>query len=336
MLPPPPPPPPKKQQQTKEGTLVTRTSTGEPATGSRSVILLKSQLVEYVPKHCLEKRIEPSQTRFPSQQQIIPVPGGRIGTNNNSNVNDRTGLVEYSETDNDDGMSATDTSYYSTDLDGPLRSLEEERERRRQKIARQQQQQQQQHNQRSYVAMTPQIIPGAGNQSPITTWGTVDATPLVLSGQETSSNQQQQQNGETGLSSSSFQLAGENERDTAARKAEANIALRSKRAKQASSTSSMKSAVKNTRTGTTKSSSSSLTPAAMSLLEKTKRVPSRSRDAFGSALRMSYTPQRRSSSSSSSNQLLSSSRQHRGTTTTTTTSQPRRKRDHAYNATPQL
>jgi hypothetical protein len=74
----------------------------------------------------------------------------------------------------------------------------------------------------------------------------------------------------------------------------------------------------------------------MSLLEKTKRVPSRSRDAFGSALRMSYTPQRRSSSSSS-NKLLSSSRQHRGTTTTTTTtSQPRRKKDHAYNATPQL
>jgi hypothetical protein len=49
------------------------------------------------------------------QQQIIPVPGRRI----NNNVNDSTGLVEYSETDNDDGMSAANTSCYSIDFDGP-------------------------------------------------------------------------------------------------------------------------------------------------------------------------------------------------------------------------
>jgi hypothetical protein len=260
--------------------------------------------VEYVPKHHLERKIDPSQTRFPSQLKVMPAP------DRSNNVNDVAGLVDGR------GMSSTDTSYYSTDLDAPLRPVEIERERRRQKITKTQQQQQR--NQRSYVAMTPQIVPGAGNQSPITTWGTVDGTPLVLSGKAGPSEQDTQ---ETETASSSFRLPGENEREKAARKAEANMALRTKRAKQVSSSST-------TRDKSNKRGEASSTPIfPLSLLNKRKIVPSRSRDAFASALRMSYTPQRTSLSSSSKtwNSKL------RGTT-----GHGRLKKDHAYNATPQI
>jgi hypothetical protein len=80
---------------------------------------------------------------------------------------------------------------------------------------------------------------------------------------------------------SSFQLSLENECDMAACTAEANIAQHSKLAKQGLSSSSVKSFSKSTTRGTT---TSLLTPAAMSLLEKTKRVPSKSQDVLGSAL----------------------------------------------------
>jgi hypothetical protein len=214
----------------------------------------KHALAEYIPKHALEIKIDPSQTRFPNK--IVPLPNRSLAA-----------PTETSESETDG--STTDAS---TDLDAPLRPIGQERRHHQRKHERIQQ---------SYVAMTPLLVPGAGNQSPITTWGTVDTTPLVLSGQE-----------HKDTNSSSFTLSGETERDRAARKAEVQLARRAKRAKSTKSKSTKLKA---------------LTPAATSLLEKVKRTPSRPRDAFASALRSSYTPNPRSKSTSRSSRRTSDS-----------------------------
>jgi hypothetical protein len=232
---------------------------------SKPVPVPKHALVEYVPKHALEKKIEPSQTRFPSSK-IVPFQNRGLVLASH---------LEESETDG----STTDAS---TDLDAPLRPIDQERSKR---------QRQNERTQQSYVAMTPLLVPGAaGNESPITTWGTVDSTPMVLSGREAGEKS----------SSTSFSVPAENERERAARKAESELARRVKRAKSSSKSTQQKKL--------------SLTPAAMALLEKTKRTPSRPRDAFASSLRSSYTPKPRSSS-----------RTH---------SSSRRTQDSAFNATP--
>ena len=227
---------------------------------TKFISLPKHALVEYIPKHALEKKIEPSQTRFPSK--IVPAHNRSLFT-----------LPDDSETDG----STTDAS---TDLDAPLRPIEQERRNRHRKAERTQQ---------SYVAMTPLIVPGAGNQSPVTTWGTVMSTPIVISGQEVNGPQ---------IEPANFSLPFENNRERAARKAELELSRRAKRAKTSG-------AKRNRRTP-------SLGPAALSLLEKTKRTPStRPKDAFASALRGSYTPKPRARTSSK-----------------------KRPSDSAYNATP--
>jgi len=237
---------------------------------------------------------------------MIPFPNG----------NGRSGIIACSDTENEDYQSSTDASYYSTDLDAPLRDVDEEREGRRKRLASKQQQ-----DQRAYVSMTPQIMPGAENSSPITTWGTLDSTPLVLAGNEMADNSN------TTEPSSSFHLSGENARDRLARKAESELGRRAKRAKESSLSSGQRHGTnKNLMMRTQGGSGASLTPAALSLFEKTKRVPSRSREAFASALRTSYTPQRRSSASSSK----TPSKLRQGG------SQYRKKSDTAYNATPIL
>jgi protein DGCR14 len=231
----------------------------------------KHALVEYVPKHVLEKKIEPSQTRFPDK--IVPL-------SNRSLVHAAAEGDDDSETDE----SVTDAS---TDLDEtPLRSIQQERQSRQRKLDR---------DQKTYVAMTPLLVPGAGSQSPITTWGTIDSTPVVLSGQQCNNTEEE--------STSAFSLSTENDRDRAARKAEKELARRSKRVK------------------TVKVARGSLTPAAQSFLEKTKRTPSRPRDAFASALRSSYTPKPSRPSTISSIRPRSSS-------------SSRRQSDSAHNATP--
>ena len=256
----------------------------------------KHQLVEYVPKHALEKRIEPSQTRFPDQK-IIPFSRERVGR----------GLVPAaSDLESETDGSVTDAS---TDLDAPLRPVDEERRR---------EQRRREQHQQSYVAMTPLIVPGiTGNESPIMTWGTVDSTPLVLSGQESSS-------GATTRESSSYSLAGENEREKAARKAERELARRAKRAKTVRKSSQNRGAASSSsstnRSNTT--TPSSLTPAALALWQKTgQRTPSRARDAFASSLRSSYTPKLQSKSGSTSISRGSGSSCRRPT-------------DNAFNATP--
>jgi len=242
-----------------------------------SISVPKHQLVEYVPKHALEKRIEPSQTRFPDK--IIPHP---------SNIG--RGLVPESDLESETDGSVTDAS---TDLDAPLRPLDDERRRK---------QNRQEKNRGAYVAMTPLIVPGeTGNESPITTWGTVDSTPLTLSGQEA----------EGGAREAQFGIAGDSSREKAARKAEEKLAHRAKRAKS----NKPKRMHKVERVvGTT-----SLTPAALSLWQRTSQnVRSRSSDSFASSLRSSYTPKLRSKSSVNSGK----------------SSKSRAVRDTAYNATP--
>lgn len=230
----------------------------------------KHALVEYIPKHALEKKIDPVQTRFPPKQ-LVPF---------------RPPLAPPQTESDTDGFS-TDAS---TDLDAPHRPIEQERRARSRKDRREQE---------TFVNMTPLLIPGAGSEAPIMTWGTVSASPVVLSGQEIPDG-----------SSQSFSLPNENERDRAAQKAQSELERRAKRAKSSRAPSKRKVSAVAPRTGT-----GSLTPAAMSLLVKTKRTgsllpasmslfqsnktPSRSRDAFASALRYSYTPQPRRGASES-------------------------------------
>ncbi len=239
----------------------------------------KSELVEYIPKHNLEKKIEPRATRFPSNESALSTIGSDTGNG-----------ITGEEID-----SASDTDYMSevsTDLDASLRSVEEERRRFQSK---------KKSDRRSYIAMTPQIIPGAGNESPITTWGCIDGTPLILSGDDVANTIERQP---------SFRMPDISKRESAANKADVLMAKRTKLASSSSSrTKTRTKRVKGDRTA-------SLTPAALSLLEKTKRP--QSGGAFVSSLRTSYAPRRPSSSASRKR------------------SSKTRRRDHAYNATPQI
>jgi hypothetical protein len=253
----------------------------------RLSIIAKSHLVEYIPKHNLEKKIDPTQTRFPAKS-IIPL------TRFLNQHNQGSSLLDASETDDSDSCYTTDTSlYYSTDLDAPFRPIDHERQQREKRLLRKKQQQSHQ----SYVAMTPQITPGGGNASPITTWGTIDQTPLVLSGKNLTTDEESNamDDGHVPV----FSMPAYNHQEDVARRAEMELIRRAKRAKQKQTTTTtttrMASTTRSATRSNAKSSSSSrtkssLTPAAMSLLQKTTgRLPSRSRDAFGSALRTSYS-----------------------------------------------
>jgi len=284
-------PPPSKQQTS--GMLSIRNARKKRTPQN---LLVKSQLVEYVPKHTLEKKIEPSATRFPSKESMI------------QNIESiKNGILDNtidSDSDTDYMSSATDVS---TDLDAPLRSVEEERRRLKRK---------REANHRYYVTMTPQIIPGGGDESPITTWGSIDGTPVILSGQE--------EQLEKLVPSSSFHISSKNKRERAASKAETMLARRVKLASSTSSSSfrSSSSKPKKRRAISETRGLGSLTPVALSLLEKTTSTQLRSRDAFGSALRTSYTPRVNHSSSSSVKRPRRNSNKHR-------------KKDHAFNTTPQ-
>ncbi|OEU18563.1 hypothetical protein FRACYDRAFT_236840 [Fragilariopsis cylindrus CCMP1102] len=290
-----------------------------PPSKEQTHLMLKSQLVEYISKHSMEKKIVPNATRFPSKlHPFMPM----VTNKDNGILNDGTEMD--SDTDAD-YMSSTDAS---TDLDAPLRGVEEERRRLKRK---------QRSDQQSYVVMTPQIIPGSdGNhQLPIITWG-IAGIPTISSGgglskseSELESNVAPNYNSITSssLSASPFQISSTSERERAAQKAETILIRRAKLATSSSSFSSKARKRKNKNVigiTTAKKGVGSLTPAALSLLEKTKSTQSRSRDAFGSSLRTSYTPRIHSSMSSSS----SSIKHRRGGSQYS-------KRDHAYNSTPQ-
>ena len=207
----------------------------------------KQEMVEFIPKQTLEKRIEPSRTRFLT---AIVVPQGFDRNGNDSSTTD------YS----------TDAS---TDLDSFTAPLHLDRKARGKRQKR---------NQQSLVAMTPLIVPGRAGESasPITTWGTVNSTPMVLVGIGT-------------ITTHLFSVPEESNEDKAARLAEAELAKRSKLVKKSRPNPPLLHRT------------ASLTPAAKSLLAKTTRCYSssvRAGSAFGSALRASYTPQLRSQGSS--------------------------------------
>lgn len=178
----------------------------------------KQALVEYIPKQMLEKRIEPSRTRFPESTAVVP-----------------TGPI----TPTDDTDYSTEAS---TDLDSPGLSLDRERKARIKQQTRELE---------TLVAMTPLLAPQA---SPLTTWGTVNSTPIVLT--------------------KAFSLPEESARDKAAKAAEEKLIQR-----RAKSTTSW-------------NRTSSLTPAAQSLLKKSVPHTSsvRSANALSNALQKSYTP----------------------------------------------
>lgn len=255
-------------QQTKSLILSRSHATKSTTSSQNAIVVSKNELVEYIPKHVVEKKIQPAQTRFPSQQ-IIPLP------------NRHDGIAPSVGSGTDEYQSSTNASH-STDLDAPLRPIEQERKLRSRQMKA---------THGSFVTMTPQILPGAGagSQSPITTWGTVEGTPAVLSGKEIRLEYDAGSKG-TG---SSFRLATESARDRAAQKAEADMARRVKKATSSSSSSKQR----------TDKSTLSLTPTALSLLDKMKNNPSRGRDAFASALRISYTPRPPSLSKASKSQV---------------------------------
>lgn len=133
-------------------------------------------LVEYVPKPRSNANdvgiravptINAAMTRFPHQgESRLPPASGRRNTN--------VGNIAMASSIH--SMTSSDTDA-TTDLDATPMSLAGERAARADALARERE---------SYVAMTPIILPGGdrgrGNESPITTWGTVAGTPLVLSG----------------------------------------------------------------------------------------------------------------------------------------------------------
>lgn len=211
-------------------------------TSAGTIVVSKRDLVEYIPKNALQKYIEPSQTRFPNT--IAVVPQQQLQNGHDSSTTD------YS----------TDAS---TDLDSPNLPLYMERNARVKHRKRELE---------TLVAMTPLIEPGrADDASPITTWGTVSSTPLVLGRYATSS----------------FAIPDENVRDRAAKTAEEKLAKR--RAIKSKRTLRPQSSLPRSRL-------SNLTPAARSLLQKSlPRGSARSASAFSNALRKSYTPQRRKS-----------------------------------------
>jgi protein DGCR14 len=210
----------------------------------------KQEMVQFIPKQTLEKRIEPSRTRFLAD---IIVPQSFYRNENDSSTTD------YS----------TDAS---TDLDRVAEPLHLDRKARSKRQKRDQQ---------SFVAMTPLIVPGRAGESasPIITWGTVNSTPMVLGGMGTT------------MTTHLFSMPEESNEDKAARLAEAKLAERSKKSRPDPPLVHR---------------IASLTPAAKSLLAKTTRGYSssvRAGSAFGSALRLSYTPQSKSQGSSIRNHL---------------------------------
>jgi len=264
------------------------------------------ELVEYIAKpiHDTEKKIVPSQTRFP-HQSLLPHP-----------VSSLTHDIMYHRGDSwSDVDSVAD---YSTDLDEPLGSIELERRKRKRTLDRQR---------NTFVAMTPLILPGQeasihsssnddGNSSPIMTWGQVASTPLVIGGSSSStmaagSTKWNNTNTSNKSEFKTFVFAKEDPSEKIARLAEDTLAKKARRYKDAGTFRSKEDkaddddrSIKSSSTTSTTNSHSirdrlkTLTPKAQLLLKgfssssaansKVNATP-RSRSAFGTALRESYS-----------------------------------------------
>lgn len=209
-------------------------------------------VVEYVSKTS-ERSIQPEATRFPDQPIAIPKP-----------------LAEEW-----DVSSESSDSEASTDLDDDDSDYNIEAAKRRGRKRKEQERE-------TLVQMTPLLHPGA---SPITTWGTVGGTPLVL-GPERAQQRgsaappvrkkaEESLNHDSVAAVASFRMPPISSREQAAEAAQARIAHRVRRSRQPPA----------------------LSAAAKRLLHhKTLNRPmsARSASAFGSALRSSYTSAPRS------------------------------------------
>ena len=127
----------------------------------------KQQLVEFIPKYKLEKKIESSQTRFPMSEAIATC------------LQEHRAITTLERPRNGTVNNESDTEYStdaSTDLDSDGHSLHTERRARVKRQIREQQ---------TFVNMTPLVVPGGATAgdieaSPIVTWGTVAGTPLLI------------------------------------------------------------------------------------------------------------------------------------------------------------
>ena len=242
----------------------------------------RMHMVEYKAKPfsiqgSITKQIVPSNTRFQYQSEsriVVSAP--------NRSIEPEPAPAALQKLVYDTDSSAV------TDLDETPLSINVERKRRLQQIER---------DRNTFVTMTPLIIPGRDDGSPIMTWGDVASTPLVTRGDESNEcsvlSMPSQYNG-------NYKLPSEDRREAVAKEAEDKLAKKAKRFK---SSGKKVSDVKDKSTSSVLDRASSLTPAARALLARSNsnlssrvsanssmKIAARSSSAFGSALRSSYTP----------------------------------------------
>jgi Nuclear protein Es2. len=294
---------------------ITKSSSIIPVTNSLCINALEGKsdcLVEYKVKpkydpNSIEKMIVPSNTRFDYQSSShLAVPSCSKSIEIGSN---ETSLLEYE----------TDAST-TTDLDATPASISLEREKRINHKER---------SRNTFVAMTPTIIPGRDDDSPLVTWGRVASTPLALGlgDEKNETSQPTLADGDQKLIiPNSFQLPQENEKEIAAKKAEVMLSKRAECYHQSSNklTHGEREVQgienRNSSKNATVIGRTSLTPAARSLLERaapskskcflskaTPKATPRSSSSFGTALRNSYM-------SSSNSISMKSGRSHKSST----------------------
>ena len=264
------------------------------STTSSSIILTPSN----------EKQIIPENTRFEYQDKTRMVASS-VASSKPASI-----TVIPSTTRGGNSSSYETDSSINTDLDAPLRPIDEDRRARLKQI---------QKDRNVLVAMTPTIIPGATssirrrndnnsdvddeteNDSPIITWGQIASTPLVSSGERLSQMNPGQgieveENDDDVSNEKTFKLPSIDSREKFARKVEAKLAKQKQRFDEAGGNGEIQS--KPTQYGKGKSSSNSrsdanptcnrkrlsssssssllrredsLTPAARSLLERSTK-----------------------------------------------------------------
>ena len=293
-------------------------------------------LVEYIPKTHLEKKIVPAQTRFPMSQMIATCLQDhrrcrqqQRATSSSSSLalerhihNNKQSGNNNNNNNNNKSNNGSDTEYYSdTDASTDLESTGGDLHQERQAYARRKQRELE-----TFVNMSPLVTPG---MSSVEDEGVADCSiegadaegevPFVSSFQRKPTGKslvREQDFSAKRISTTSFTLSEENERDKAAKAA--SLLLEQRKARVASNTKSSdvrggrnhntkkspsiiskpRSKRKPTNSSNNMSGISSFSPAAMALFAKSSKeqnFTARSRNSFASALRSSYTPQRASS-----------------------------------------
>lgn len=305
------PPPPRRGSNATASMIPFHQSNDQPNTSSLSSKPLH-KLVEYIPKPTAPD-INPPATRFPYQNdsRLLPYNQHRKHSSNMMSIQ----------------RSSSDTSASeSTDLDASPRSLARERASYQKARIRENE---------TFIPMTPIIRPGGAGVAaePIMTWGDVASTPLVLGGGGAADGTSQWEpspllavdTSEDEVSAQpAFDVTDKSRRESMAMNAEKILTERAKKYRSGSRKRTEAESNSKPSLATPLDRSASLTPAARALLQASTSNPSssifqpsrngsitnaRSKDSFGSALRMSYTPtpDRRVRESKSSKRRKSSS-----------------------------